>query len=98
MAARGRAARFVTILRTDVLIQIVDGGKRLNPAQRAVTAALLIGGGDSPTGPVRPSELGSAGFAAARRFAALPASARHAWLAAHLVALRAGHVTLQELP
>jgi hypothetical protein len=30
--------------------------------------------------------------------AAVPAAARHAWLAAHLAALRAGHVTLGELP
>jgi hypothetical protein len=36
--------------------------------------------------------------AAARRFAALPAAARHAWLADHLGALRAGRVTLAELP
>jgi hypothetical protein len=36
--------------------------------------------------------------AAARRFAALPAVARHAWLADHLGALRAGQVTLAELP
>jgi hypothetical protein len=35
---------------------------------------------------------------AARRFAALPASARHAWLAAHLPALRAGAITLAQLP
>ena len=42
-----------------------------------------------PTGPV---------YAAARRFAALPAAARHAWLAAHLAALRAGQLTLAQLP
>jgi len=36
--------------------------------------------------------------AAAGRFAALPAAARHAWLADHLGALRAGQVTLAELP
>ena len=36
--------------------------------------------------------------AAVRRFAALPAAARHAWLAAHLAALRAGHITLAQLP
>ncbi len=41
---------------------------------------------------------GSPAFAAAQRFAALPASARHAWLAAHLTALRAGQVTLAEVP
>jgi hypothetical protein len=36
--------------------------------------------------------------AAARRFGALLAAAWHAWLAAHLAALQAGHVTLGELP
>ncbi len=36
--------------------------------------------------------------AAAQRFAALPAATRHAWLAAHLAALRAGHLTLGQLP
>jgi hypothetical protein len=36
--------------------------------------------------------------AAVGRFGALPASARHAWLATHLAALRAGHVTLAQLP
>ena len=36
--------------------------------------------------------------AAARRFAALPAATRHAWLASHLTALRAGHLTLAQLP
>jgi hypothetical protein len=35
---------------------------------------------------------------AAKRFAALPAAARHAWLVAHLTALRAGRITLSELP
>jgi hypothetical protein len=36
--------------------------------------------------------------AAAQRLAALPAPVRHAWLASHLAALRAGHVTLAQLP
>jgi hypothetical protein len=35
---------------------------------------------------------------AARRFAAVPATTRHAWLAAHLTALRAGGITLAQLP
>jgi hypothetical protein len=35
---------------------------------------------------------------AAARFAALPALARHAWLASHLAALRAGQITLAQLP
>jgi hypothetical protein len=37
-------------------------------------------------------------YAAARRLAALPAAARHTWLVAHLAALRAGHLTLAQLP
>jgi hypothetical protein len=78
--------------------------------QQAVQAALLRGAGipfaaqprllaadkNGPgaaagpaTGPV---------YAAARRLVALPAAARRAWLAAHLAALRAGRLTLKELP
>jgi hypothetical protein len=37
-------------------------------------------------------------YAAAQRFVALPAAARHAWLATHLAALRAGRITLSEIP
>ena len=40
----------------------------------------------------------AATYAAARRFAALPALARHAWLMRHLTALRAGRITLAQLP
>jgi hypothetical protein len=47
------------------------------------------GPGTSPGGPV---------YAAARRLAALPAAARHAWLAAHLAALRSGQLSLGQLP
>ena len=80
-------------------------------AQQAVQAALLQGAGvpfaaqpkvlyasqfaepaqgpGAATGPV---------YAAARRLAALPATTRHAWLAAHLGALRSGQLTLAQLP
>ena len=44
------------------------------------------------------SAPGSQQLAASKRFSALPASARHAWLATHLTALRAGRVTLSEIP
>ncbi|HWG61701.1 MAG TPA: hypothetical protein VG253_08315 [Streptosporangiaceae bacterium] len=48
------------------------------------------GPGPGPaTGPV---------YAAARRLAALPAAARHAWLASHLAALRSGRLSLAQLP
>ncbi|HEY2269560.1 MAG TPA: hypothetical protein VGI96_43555 [Streptosporangiaceae bacterium] len=41
---------------------------------------------------------GSPAARAARRFAALTPAARHDWLAHHLAALRAGQITLAELP
>ena len=36
--------------------------------------------------------------AASHRFSALPAAVRHAWLVTHLTALRAGRITLSEIP
>ncbi|MGI9005498.1 MAG: hypothetical protein ACR2FU_04735 [Streptosporangiaceae bacterium] len=41
---------------------------------------------------------GSSAFHAALQFAALPATARHAWLTRHLAALRAGRISLRQLP
>jgi hypothetical protein len=41
---------------------------------------------------------GTPAYAAGKRFAALPAADRHAWLAAHLDALRAGRIPLEQLP
>jgi hypothetical protein len=61
-------------------------------AQPTLVATAKNGPGPEPgpaTGPV---------YAAARRLAARPAAARHAWLAAHLAELRAGRLTLRELP
>ncbi|HUA31458.1 MAG TPA: hypothetical protein VMC03_21430 [Streptosporangiaceae bacterium] len=55
----------------------------------------LVGNSQSTNGPGPPH---GPVYAAARRFAALPAAARHAWLAAHLAALRAGRTTLAQLP
>jgi hypothetical protein len=46
-------------------------------------------GSESPAGPV---------YAGARRLAALPAAARHVWLAARLAALRSGQLTLGQMP
>jgi hypothetical protein len=77
------------------------------PAQRAVQAAMLESAGVPfaaqptlegmvATGPLPPPS--PAVHAAAQRFATLPASARHAWLAAHLPALRSGRLALANLP
>ena len=76
------------------------------PARQAVAEGLLLAAGFRL--PAQPQQLYAYGWpgglptpqdrAAAQRFAALPAATRHAWLAAHLAALRAGHITLAQLP
>ena len=80
-----------------------------SPVQQAVQAALLRGAGipfaaqpglmaTTKNGPGPPPGPATGPvYAAARRLATLPAAARHAWLAAHLAALRA-RLTLKELP
>jgi hypothetical protein len=81
-----------------------------SPVQQAVQAALLRGAGipfaaqpglmaTTKNGPGPPPGPATGPvYAAARRLATLPAGARHAWLAAHLAALRAGRLTLKDLP
>ncbi len=67
----------------------------LRPAQQAVEDALLTTVSSQPLG----LSVTLAGVSAAgTRFADLSASARHAWLAAHLTALRAGQITLARIP
>jgi len=84
-----------------------NGPAPLDAAQQAVEDVLLAGVGSPPLGAsaghtASNGKLSTATLAdinaAAHRFGALPASARHAWLAAHLAALRAGTVTLAQLP
>ena len=81
-----------------------------SPVQQAVQAALLRGAGipfaaqprllaAAKNGPGPPAGPAAGPvYAAARRLATLPAAARRAWLAAHLAALRAGRLTLADLP
>jgi hypothetical protein len=83
--------------------QFLNGPTPLGAAQQAVENALLAPFGWQPAiagqaagqwhGPALTGIL-----AAARRFGALPESTRHAWLAAHLSALRAGTITLAQIP
>jgi hypothetical protein len=81
-----------------------------SPVQQAVQATLLRGAGipfaaqpgliaatENFPGP-GPGPATGPVYAAAQRLAAWPATARHAWLAAHLAALRAGLLTLKDLP
>jgi hypothetical protein len=71
-------------------------------AEQAVTDGLLKAIGSqpypacTPDGPpcTQPPQV----TAAAVRFAALPATTRHAWLTANLAALKAGHITLAQVP
>jgi hypothetical protein len=51
-----------------------------------------------PGGPQGPGPAAGPLYAAARRFAALPAPIRHAWLVSHLAGLRSGRLTLADLP
>ncbi|HEY2670853.1 MAG TPA: hypothetical protein VGJ07_10805 [Rugosimonospora sp.] len=73
----------------DIVNLVIGGGRSATGAQQAVAGALL-----------KPSALppGTPVAAAAQRFAALPPAARHTWLMEHVVALRAGRITLAELP
>jgi hypothetical protein len=73
-------------------------GMLAQEAQQAIKAALAQVAGVPPDSGVPPLEPGRPAYAAAKRFAALPAAARHAWLVDHLTALRAGQITLGELP
>jgi hypothetical protein len=80
-----------TVVRTtagpDILASVLGDG--LDPAQRAVMAAMRYTSGLTPDPPAD---------GPAQRFAALPAAARHAWLVEHLGELRAGQITLEQLP
>ena len=75
-----------------------------SPAQQAVQAALLQDAGipfaAQPGLMATTEDFPGAGpqRRPARRFATRPATARHAWLAAHLAALRSGRLALTDLP
>jgi hypothetical protein len=76
-----------------------------SPAQEAVLSGLTrigaVQGSGAVQGGIKQGLLpqpGSPVALAARRFAALPATAQHAWLRQHLSALRSGQVTLAQLP
>jgi hypothetical protein len=81
------------------------GSVPLGPAQQAIEDALLAGAGTNVSATLgkmlqngQPIAGPPAVRSAAQRFGALSASARHAWLAGHLAALRAGTITLAQIP
>jgi hypothetical protein len=74
----------------DILNNVIGGDRRgTTDAQQAVAEAVL------KTSTLPP---GTPAATAAQRFAALPPAARHAWLTSHVAALRAGQITLAEMP
>ena len=92
-----------------IVAGVVGAEANATPAQQAVIAGLLKAAGRGqpkvavpPGGAIgpRPAELppGTPAYAAAQRFAALPAATRRAWLRQHLAALRNGRITLAQLP
>lgn len=88
------------IIETSIALALVDSPgtapRHATPTQRAVALFLLDQAGDPVDATRLPAD--PAVRAAAARLAALPATTRHDWLAHHLAALRAGTVTLAELP
>ncbi len=89
-----------------IVASVIGGGPGASQAQQAVIAALLKAAGvarpaSSAPGVLQPNTavpLSAPVHSAAGRFTALPATARRAWLVKHLVALRAGRITLAQLP
>ena len=88
-----------------IVAAVIGGGPGASPAQQAVMAALMTAAGVPPSAAPAPGAPQPAAVplpapvsAAAQRFAALSPAARHSWLVRHLAALRAGRITLAQLP
>ncbi|MEP7021586.1 MAG: hypothetical protein ABI808_13110 [Pseudonocardiales bacterium] len=89
MTTQEQAAAVRVDAGTAIVAGVVGAGRDADPAQQAIMLAIVGGSMSDPDPQVA---------AAASRFAALPAAERHAWLAAHVTALRAGQLTLAQLP
>jgi hypothetical protein len=87
MDGSGRAAASAP---SQAELAVIAGSVRFPPSVEARDLAPLYG-------QLLP-QPGSPAAQAARRFAALSPDARHTWLAAHLAALRAGRVSVAQLP
>jgi hypothetical protein len=68
------------------------------PRALAIAGLPLSAPANGHLSPHGPGPTGGPIYAAARRFAALPATTRRAWLSTHLAALRAGQLTLAQVP
>jgi hypothetical protein len=89
----------------EIIAGLVGNGPVASPAQQAVAGALMkVAGLRLPIqapgrgAPAQEPDRAAPVVAASRRFEALPAQARRTWLRRHLAALRAGRISLRELP
>src|SRR5262249_46914138 len=106
MTSRESADRTRSTAGPSIVASFISDGPGASLAQHAVATGLMMAAGLPVHGPAPRTAVtangllapGTPAFAAARRFAALPAPARRAWLARHLAALRAGQMTLAQLP
>jgi hypothetical protein len=89
MTASELAANVRTEAGRHIIASVIGADRNPSPAQQAIMDAIL-----NPSTTATDVHVA----AAARRFAALSAPARHAWLTEHLAGLRAGHITLDQLP
>jgi hypothetical protein len=106
MTTGGFAAALRSSAGPAIVASVIGDGPGASRAQQAVAAALSMSAGlpqPSLPGPVVQRRYTTVPLpvpvrSAAGRFAALPSPARHAWLVRHLAALRAGRITLAQLP
>ncbi|MBV9447071.1 MAG: hypothetical protein JO345_14410 [Streptosporangiaceae bacterium] len=94
---------FIGDLDTTLVTLFIGGqpaakGNGGTPAQQAVESGLLTAAGVQGADSAALSQASPAISHAAARFAALSRVARRTWLATYLPALRAGHITLVEVP
>jgi hypothetical protein len=78
----------------NIAASVVGDGPGASQSQHAVAAALIMAVG-LPAASLAP---GSPTNVVARRLAALPVRALHAWLVQHIAELRAGQLSLSQLP
>lgn len=92
---------FDEVFTADMALSLFSGPvtatRSITPVQRAL-ALYLVQQAHRSTDPRTLTPQNPAVAAAATRFAALTPTARTTWLAAHLAAIRAGHLTPQDIP
>lgn len=96
-----RPTQFDRIFRADLALSLFLGPRtaprQANAVQRAL-ALYVVQQSHSPADPTLLSTEDYAVTSAASRFAALPTEARATWLSTHLTAIRAGQLTVEEIP